>query len=827
MTTAQLGCLCLLTLYQTTVYGQEVIPRGPLKPMTLSVPEGEVESFEIFQFITNPPAANFQLSGETDNIININSDGVLRHIIPLDREKRPVHHLQVIALDAQGKTVEGPVSITIRVEDINDNTPVFPQSLYYASVRQNSRPGKPFIYVNATDKDDPATPNGQLTYEILVQFPMVNNIKYFEISNTGGISLTREGSEKLDSTENGAYNLVVLVKDMAKNPLSHTTNVHITVKENIWKAPETVEIKENSTDPHPIRITQVQWNDPGAHYSLIEKEKLPRFPFSIDQEGVIYVTEPLDREEKDSYSFYAVAKDNSGKPLASPLNIRVKVKDINDNPPTCPSAVTVFEVQENEHFGSNIGIFTAHDMDEKNSVNSILTYRLVGQAPQFPSSDLFMIQKFTGVVQLAKHSLKKKDSPQYNLTVMVSDIDFNTSCFLQVNIIDINDQIPIFEKSDYGNLTLAEDTAVGSTILTIQATDEDEPFTGSSNIVYRIIEGDSGGRLDVETDPQTNAGYVIIKKPLDFEATTVHNIVFQAENPEPLVASVKYNASSTARFKLIVTDVNEAPQFSNYFFLEKVPEDVPVGTKVGNVTAWDPEHLNISYSLTGDTRGWLRIDSKTGEIFSVASLDRETESLYRVQVVASEVGGPLSSQVEFQLALQDVNDNPPRLIKDYHGLLILCHPLKERGHVIFEATDDDLQPYRGPRFTFFFGKDSFNENWELSKLNGTHATLSTKHTNFEEKVYDVEVRISDGGQPPLDGTVYVPVTFCKCESAGSCYRPTGNQEGMPTVGIAVGVLLTTFLVIGIILTVVFVRLKKGGDDDPKLDPKPETQPLRS
>lgn len=64
----------------------------------------------------------------------------------------------------------------------------------------------------------------------------------------------------------------------------------------------------------------------------------------------------------------------------------------------------------------------------------------------------------------------------------------------------------------YGNLTLPEDTAVGTIILTIQATDDDEPFTGSSKILYRIIQGDSEGRLGVDTDPQTNRGYVTIKK---------------------------------------------------------------------------------------------------------------------------------------------------------------------------------------------------------------------------------------------------------------------------------------------------------------------------
>lgn len=70
---------------------------------------------------------------------------------------------------------------------------------------------------------------------------------------------------------------------------------------------------------------------------------------------------------------------------------------------------------------------------------------------------------------------------------------------------------PLF-PSQYGNLTFPEDTTVGSVILTIQATDADEPHTGSSKILYRITQGDSEGRLEIETDPQTNTGYVKLKK---------------------------------------------------------------------------------------------------------------------------------------------------------------------------------------------------------------------------------------------------------------------------------------------------------------------------
>lgn len=164
---------------------------------------------------------------------------------------------------------------------------------------------------------------------------------------------------------------------------------------------------------------------------------------------------------------------------------------------------------------------------------------------------------------------------------------------MQVNVIDINDQIPVFEKSDYGNLTLSEDAVIGSVILTIQATDDDEPFTGSSKILYRIIQGDNEGRLGIETDPQTNAGYVMIKKPLDFETASIHNISFHAENPEPLVPGVEYDARSFATFSLFVTNVDEAPQFSQQVFQAKVSEGVAVGTKLGNVTAKDPEGLDI------------------------------------------------------------------------------------------------------------------------------------------------------------------------------------------------------------------------------------------
>uniref|UniRef100_A0A2K5BZI9 Cadherin-17 n=1 Tax=Aotus nancymaae TaxID=37293 RepID=A0A2K5BZI9_AOTNA len=533
-------------------------------------------------------------------------------------------------------------------------------------------------------------------------------------------------------------------------------------------------------------IFQFKANPPAVTFELTgETDNI----FMIEQDGLLYYTRALDREARSTHNLQVAALDASGAIVEGPVPITIEVKDINDNRPTFLQSKYEGSVRQNSRPGSSIGTLTAHDRDEENTANSFLTYSIVEQTPKLPMDGLFLIENFSGMLQLAKRSLKKQDTPQYNLTVAVSDKDFKTLCSVQINVIDINDQIPIFEKSDYGNLTLAEDTNVGSTILAIQATDADEPFTGSSKILYHIIEGDSEGRLGVDTDPHTNTGHVIIKKPLDFETAAVSNIVFKAENPEPLVFGVTYNESSFAKFTLIVTDVNEAPQFSQHVFQANVSEDVAIGTKVGNVTAKDPEGLDIRFSLRGDTRGWLKIDHVTGEIFSVAPLDREAGNPYRVQVVATEVGGSsLSSVSEFHLTLSDVNDNPPRLAKEYTGLFF-CHPPSAPGSLIFEATDDDQQSFRGPHFTFSLASGNLENDWEVSKINGTHARLSTRHTSFEEREYIVLIRINDGGRPPLEGVVSLP---------------------------------------GIILTVVFIRMKKDkGKDNVESTQASEVKPLRS
>ncbi|XP_069076576.1 cadherin-17 isoform X1 [Pleurodeles waltl] len=832
--------LCILiyfSFFLAASHGQsDSLFSTPLKDVDITLPERFYDE-DIHQFHKSKASVvRFELIGETERIFHITPiNGTLRLIGTLDREKKSSYKLKVQATDSNNVVVEGPFSINVFVEDVNDNAPVFNQSAYAAVVRERSRVGKTFITVYATDADEPGTPNAQLFYKIVHQIPAMDGVMLFSInSETGEISTTSEGFNLIDAEKTANFKLQILVTDLAglsEMALADSASVFINVTKSLWKTPAPVEIIENSTMAHPIKITEVRCNEPNAKYELLQKEKLPSFPFSIDQNGDIFVTEPLDRESKSMYIFYASAKDKNGNWLERPVQVEVNVKDINDNPPVCGQSLTRFEVQENEGIGAIIGDLDASDQD----LNVNLNFKVLDQIPKFPEDNMFKIKDFTSSLQLTKSQFQKKKVSQYNVTVEVSDeavapsnTVFKTICLVQINVIDINKHPPIFDNFDYGNLTFSEDTAVGTVILEIQATDADEPFTGSSAIIYSVKEGDPENVLLFETDPVHNKGYVKIHKPLDFETFPEYSILVEARNPEPLTKGVSYGEKSNTRFRIKVTNVDEPPIFNTTIYQFQVLENTPVGTRLSKVMAHDPEGGAIRYSIVGDKRNWLKIDPESGEIFSAGDLDREQEATYAVRVVATErSNSAMKSEAPLFVSLDDVNDNAPRLASDQPEAFF-CHPITKQETVVVEATDPDTL-MNGPRFTFSLDDDeTAKRNWKISPINMTHALLTMKHQDFEMKLHQVPIKIKDRGNPPKEGKVYVRVNVCSCTEARQCLREEPPASKFPSVGMAVGILVGVLAFIGIILGAVFISLnhkkkkeKKASTSDAKTQDETE------
>uniref|UniRef100_A0A8C5PY92 Cadherin 17 n=1 Tax=Leptobrachium leishanense TaxID=445787 RepID=A0A8C5PY92_9ANUR len=789
------------------------------------------------QFIPRDPApVTFVLEGEVENAFQIQEHGIFRSTRLLDRETKNLYRLWVKTVNDEGRVIEGPSAVNVFVEDINDNVPIFNQSEYYGEAREKSRPGKTIIRVSATDADDPETPNAQLVYKIVYQIPDTK-IMYFQINNhSGEISLTLNGSQLVDVHTEDSYELTVSVSDLSVRPFSANTKVVIKITENIWKSPSPITIVENSTEPHPIKITQVQWNDEGAIYEIHQRDKFRRFPFTIDQDGNINVTEPLDREEQSLYIFSAFAKNQNGIAFMRAIDIEVNVQDINDNPPTCPGPVTIFEIQENELVGSFIGELAATDLDEPGSRNALLRFRIVSQNPKIPEDGMFFLDEISGSFRLIKSGLDIDDVDLYIIKVNVTDQGsglhpaLSTLCEVHIKVIDVNDQIPIFETSDYGNVTVSEGLPLQTVIFEIQATDADQQFTGSSEIIYEIEEGEHKHLFVIDTDKETNRGYVKIFLPLDYETSKMHKLVIHARNPEPLFTGVEYNDSSITHLKVIVTDVDEVPQFESSILQKQVSEDIPIGTLLIKVVAIDPEGDDVIFGLKGDKRNWLWINETTGDIYTNAELDRETESSYQVQVTAKERKNPsMSSSVYLHIYLDDVNDNAPTLSSSYNGP-VYCNPLSKPESLIFEGVDADSTPRnRGIRFSLVADEET-NKNWTLSFVNITHAKLSMNHNYFPIGIHRVPVTLTDTGRPPLTSVVYVPVTICACSSDNHCISDSVEESfGKPSVGMALGILFGVLGVIGIIVAAVFISIdqkKKKQTKAPTSDAANATETVR-
>ncbi|XP_072108032.1 cadherin-17 [Mobula birostris] len=805
--------LILIALVLTTkINGQ--LPKGPLKPMSISVTEGSSIPYMIYQFQpTNSAVKSFRMAGETHNRILMEEDGWLYFNKSVDREEQAEYTLQIEGLNEEKKVVEGPVTVTIVIQDINDNVPMFTETEYKGVVWQNSRPGKPFMEVKATDLDDPKTPNGKIEYSITRQVPSTDHVLLFQIDkDTGAISTTEQGYKLLDPNEAKQYDLIVSVSDLAELPLSKNTIVKIDVKENLWKSPGTIEVFENSTEPYPQTITKVQWNMPGAIFDIKPKDKkyYPNFPFVIDANGDINVTRPLDREEISEYLLLVYALDDKMENLEDPLEIEVIVKDINDNSPVCKSPVTFLEVQENEKMGSNIGQLIAKDMDEEGTKNTLLKYEIIGQEPKIPEDNMFQIDDFEGTIQRFKGHLEKKTAPEYVLRIKVTDQlgnegGLSTECLVSISVIDINDKIPIFEQPQYGPIVLNETVPVGNTLTVIQATDDDEAFTGSSLILYNIVDGDENGTFKITTDESNNTGLVKLVKPLDFETQSSFALNISATNPEPLVDGIFYNSSSFTVLLINVTNNDEPPYFSEKIYQTWVFEDASKGDFVLKVEAHDPEGSEVRYWLTKDPRKWFYINNRTGEIFTHGNLDMEKESHYKIEVTAMEEGNQLKkSTVDIFIHLKDVNDNSPRLAKDSSWFFI-CLPADEEKTVTIHAVDGDVE--LGPPFEFVLGEVA-GKQWTVKPINGTHASVSMKFGKHEEETeYKIAVTVSDNGVPPQKGKDFITVKVCKCSKYGVCFIPVDNQPSYSKAGLAVGILLGTLAVIGLILLIVFLKTK--------------------
>uniref|UniRef100_A0A673IMM6 Cadherin-12 n=1 Tax=Sinocyclocheilus rhinocerous TaxID=307959 RepID=A0A673IMM6_9TELE len=434
-------------------------------------------------------SVRYILSGEGAGSIFIINEvtGDIHATKSLDREKKShyVLHAQAINLNTN-KPLEPESEFIIKVQDINDNAPKFPDGPFVTSVPEMSEVGTSVFQVTATDADDPTYGNSaRVVYSILHGQP------YFSVDPKSGIIRTALADMDREAREH--YSVVIQAKDMAGQVggLSGSTTVNITltdVNDNPPKFPQKnyqVFVPESAQVGKPVGKMKASDEDIGINaeikYSILNPEGAGMFSISTDKdtrEGVITLRKPLNYEKKKHYSLHIAAENTHLDPHFTYLGsfkddatLKITVGDV-DEPPVFSMDYYIMEVYENTRVGTEVGAVTARDPDSKNSPVRYFIEQREDKAVYFD------IESISGVIRTTQ-LLDREDTPWHNITVMATEEDnpsLQSHVPVTVQVLDVNDNPPMINTED--EIIICESTRAGQVIQTITAVDKDDFANG-------------------------------------------------------------------------------------------------------------------------------------------------------------------------------------------------------------------------------------------------------------------------------------------------------------------------------------------------------------
>ena len=236
-----------------------------------------------------------------------------------------------------------------------------------------------------------------------------------------------------------------------------------------------------------------------------------------------------------------------------------------------------------------------------------------------------------------------------------------------LEVLDVNDNAPKFGESSHDVLSISESASVGATFLLPSATDADSPQFGVSRYELLTSYKQFGLRVTPKLDGFLDVR-LVLRRRLDRETTQVFHLRLAAfDGGQPALHDV-------VNVTVNVLDSNDNdPMFERSRYKLRLPEDLPVHTRILTVRATDADQRandRLLYGMTRQSRQELgdvfTVDNRTGNVYVIGQLDRETTSEYHVIVTAEDAppGTPEAHTVDVtvHVIVEDVNDNAPHIV---------------------------------------------------------------------------------------------------------------------------------------------------------------------
>ncbi|XP_073505818.1 protocadherin gamma-C5-like isoform X42 [Phyllobates terribilis] len=490
----------------------------------------------------------------------------------LDREEKQEHNLILTAIDGGEPARSGTCRITIVVLDINDNPPVFNQSVYKISIRENLPLKTVILTLKATDQDDGA--NGEIQFSFDGHTSKSARQTFGLNKHTGDIFI----SELVDYEELSFYELSIRAVDNGSPELEGSCIVQVEIEDVNDNSPYITfsstlyNIQENAPLEAVVGFINVKDEDSGKN-GEIKLSLSPNVPFKIKQIKNRYalVTDGnLDREETPQYTIELTASDLGSPPLYSKTSITLGVSDINDNAPVFTQSTYNAFIKENSDPGTLLCTVSATDLDE--GANSDLVYSIVeSQIDGSSVSSFVYIHSNDGNIY-AQRSFDYEQIQVLQITIKVEDSGsprLSSTVPVFIFILDTNDNPPSLLYPEHSEDLIVQEripksTSAGYLVTKLSAVDLDSGH--NSWLVFTLI------------DPINYSSFQVSK--LTGEVRTVRGLQETENMEQQLVISISDQGtpplSTTVTVLVSIADevIVERPKSGDFLTHSKPPSDM-------------------------------------------------------------------------------------------------------------------------------------------------------------------------------------------------------------------------------------------------------------